>query len=625
MIVPLSSPFSLLHPKRFFMKSIQQILAYGSLLLLMLVIASCGTQPQQKVEETSIPPSAAKATPAVKAPHMNSTVLPVEYQRPKYTLGNEVSQDNKDLTHSDVIMKVGASIHSTAGPQPLRDIIKRLAALKGMNISWASDVDQSALVDVDINANDDFNDAIDNLLRQINYFHEIKGNTIFIKNKVTRQWHLAMPFIRQQYETDTGGDVLGSSADNNAFKGKISVKASGSPTGSTAFDTNNSKNSKSTFDLWENVENNLKVILDILETSETAVSSTQREFGGTGQYQGAYNQQEGSSSTNATGNASATRKEKSNAAGQEKLVKTSRQTSKTGAYFTIDKPVGIITVTATRDLLDKVDKYITSLKRELYKQVNIEAKVIEVQLTKNEDYGINWSKVLKNFGVTGTATFGVPNSSNTAGQVWPNPTSQSFISTISLNNATFNVFLNALKEQGTTKVLSSPKISVMNGEPAFITVGRNTTYISKVTSTESTSGAVPTTSYTVDTSSILSGVGLALTANIMDNNEVVLNLVPVTSTLQSPIEYKDFGLNSSGQAAASVGLPVVDVREMSTTVRVKNGEMLIIGGLINNTDKKDGQFAPILGDIPILKYLFGYKSNSLTKNELIILLKPTVL
>ncbi len=607
------------------MKSIQQIFAYGSLLLLLLVIASCGTQPQQKVEETSIPPTEAKATPAAKAPHMNSTALPVEYQKPKYTLGSEVAQESKELTHSDVIMKVGASIHSTAGPQPLRDIIKRLAALKGMNISWASDVDQSALVDVDINANDDFNEAIDNLLRQINYFHETKGNTIFIRNKVTRQWHLAMPFIKQQYETDTGGDVLGSSTDNTAFKGKINVKASGSPIGSTAFDSSNNKQNKAQFDIWENVENNLKVILDILETSETSVSSAQREYGGTGQSAGQYNQQEGTSGTNAGGTANVSSQSKTKGAEQSKLVKTSRQTSKTGAYFTIDKPVGIITVTATRDLLDKVDEYLTSLKRELYKQVNIEAKIIEVQLTKNEDYGINWSKVLKNFGVSGTATFGVANAAGTAGQVWPNPTSQSFISTISLNNATFNLFLNALKEQGTTKVLSSPKISVMNGQPAFITVGRNTTYIDKVTSSESTSGTVPTTTYTVDTSSILSGVGLALTANIMDNNEVVLNLVPVTSTLQSPIEYKDFGLNSSGQSAASVGLPVVDVREMSTTVRVKNGEMLIIGGLINNTDKKDGQFAPILGDIPILKYLFGYDSNALTKNELIILLKPTVL
>ena len=64
---------------------------------------------------------------------------------------------------------------------------------------------------------------------------------------------------------------------------------------------------------------------------------------------------------------------------------------------------------------------------------------------------------------------------------------------------------------------------------------------------------------------------------------------------------------------------------MSTTVRVKSGEMLIIGGLIDNRDKKDGQFLPVLGDIPLIKYLFGYESDALIKKELIILLKPTIL
>ena len=93
-------------------------------------------------------------------------------------VGNEKSKDDKELAKSDVVIKVGATIRSTTGPQPLRDILKRLAALKGMNISWASDVDQNALVDVDINANDDFHEAIDHLLRQINYFHDTKGITL---------------------------------------------------------------------------------------------------------------------------------------------------------------------------------------------------------------------------------------------------------------------------------------------------------------------------------------------------------------------------------------------------------------------------------------------------------------
>ncbi len=358
------------------MKSIQQIVKYGSsLILLLFVFTSCGTQPTQKIEEAPLPPQNSVSSPTAKANPVDLTTLPVEYQKPRYTIGNEQAKESKELAHSDVIMKVGASIHSTTGPQPLRDIIKRLASLKGMNISWASDVDQNALVDVDINANDDFDEAIDHLLRQISYYHEIKGNTLLIGNKQTRQWHLAMPFIKQRYSTDTGGDTLGGAENSTAFKGKITLNTSTTSAG-TSTGEKDDKNSEQ-FDIWKNVETNLKVILDILETSTTTVTNQEREFGVSSQN---------------SGNGNTNSQNKTAAAKPGKTIKTSRQTSKTGAYFTIDKPVGIITVTATQDLLEKVDNYITSLKKELYKQVNIEAKIIEVQLTKNSDIGLNWTK-----------------------------------------------------------------------------------------------------------------------------------------------------------------------------------------------------------------------------------------
>jgi MSHA type pilus biogenesis protein MshL len=598
------------------MKSIQQIFQYSGLLLLLLVFSSCSSQPPQKVEETPLPTPGSASAPPPKAQSLDSKALPVEYQKPSYVVGNEQTKIDKDLARSDVIVKVGASIHSTVGPQPLRDILKRLAALKGMNISWASDVDQNALVDVDINANDDFTEAIEHLLRQINYYHEIKGNTLVVKNKETRQFHVAMPFISQTYSTETGGDVLGGSKDTNAFKGKISLAGAGSPVGTSVGSEKGDSSKRTQFDIWQNIEANLKVILDILETSETTVTSQEREFGGTGLSLNP----EANSATNTPAGTTAKPAEKKAEVG--KSVKTSRQTSKTGAYFTIDKPVGIITVTATRDLLERVDNYLTSLQKQMYRQVNIEAKIIEVQLNNTSSMGIDWTNVLSKatpLSLTGTVGFG------DNGQLYPPSTtgSNKFISTFTLNSVNINVLLSALKEVGDTKVLSNPKLSVMNGQPSFITVGRNTTYISKVTSTQTTGSTNNTVTFTVDTSSILAGVGLALTANIMDNNEVIMNLVPVVSRLQNGV----VGTEQIGSAVngALIGLPVVDVREMSTTVKVKNGEMLVIGGLIDDTNQNTNSHIPVLGDIPILKYLFGNDSNTLTKTELIILLKPTIM
>jgi MSHA type pilus biogenesis protein MshL len=632
------------------MKSIQQIIQYSGLLLLLLVFSSCSPQPPQKVEEMPLNSAVGTAAPAKKAQGFDSTALPVEYQKPSYVVGeantNDRIQSDKELGRSDVAVKVGASIHSTTGPQPLRDIIKRLAALKGMNVSWASDVDQNALVDVDINANDDFEEAVDHLLRQINYFHELKGSTLLIKNKETRQFHIAMPFITQAYSTDTGGDVLGGNKDTSTFKGAIGLSAKGSPigtsvgTGGTSSDTT----TKSEFDIWQNIEANLKVILDILETTETTVNAQEREFGGTGQ------------SLNPVDNAATAQGNNPQGAGTTKkfdagkTVKTSRQTSKTGAYFTIDKPVGIITVTATRDLLERVDNYLTSLQKQMYRQINIEAKIIEVQLNDSSSTGIDWSKVLSaanplaftgniGFGNNGTVfpTSSIPtlttlNTANTPALTSVNNNTvitgatnntSKFISSFTMSAASFNVLLSALKDVGDTKVLSNPKISVMNGQPAFISVGRNTAYISKVTSTQTTGSTNNTVTFTVDTSTVLSGVGMALTANVMDNNEVVMNLVPVVSRLlNGVVQTVQIGTAANG---AQVGLPVVDVREMSTTVRVKNGEMLVIGGLINNTDQNDNNGIPYLSDIPLVKYLFSNSSKAVNKQELIILLKPTII
>jgi hypothetical protein len=167
------------------MKS-SKILLLAASLLLFLMLTSCSSldkQSEEKSSATDLSSDKASEEVAVAKPELPST-LPVQYQSPSYQVGEE---SKEELSQSkDVGMKVGATIKSTRGPQPLWDIMKRLAAIKGMNISWASDVDQKVLVDVDINASDDYNGAIANLLRQVDYFHEISGNTIVIKYKETQ-------------------------------------------------------------------------------------------------------------------------------------------------------------------------------------------------------------------------------------------------------------------------------------------------------------------------------------------------------------------------------------------------------------------------------------------------------
>ncbi len=589
------------------MKSFKNIFLYGSLLL-FLMLSACNSmqKPSEKAPDTLDAAQAQSENGSDPAKADVPATLPVQYQTPSYLVG----QDSKEELSKgeEVGMKVGATIKSTRGPQPLWDIMKRLAAIKNMNISWASDVDQKVLVDVDINAGDDYNESLANLLRQVDYFHEIEGNTIVVKYKETRQFHIAMPFTKQKYKTGTGGNVLGSQEDSNNIDGTIELKS----------DDNE-------FDVWKSIEANINSILDVWTTEAvTQTSETEKK--------------EGAPPTTTAGEPGGGDKK------TEKVVaEATRRLSGNKNIYIIDKPVGMITVTAPRPILERIDLYFKSLKKELYRQISIEAKIIEVRLTDNSSIGINWGEVLKNFSVDGAIAFG---SNALGGQVYPyifaneagtngveeldmngdgvadshqkiqDPTR--FVSKVSINPQNFTVFLNALKEQGDTTVLSNPKISVMNGQPAMITVGRNVTYIDNIESDlDSDSGVI---TYTVNTERILSGIGMALTATVLDGDEIILNLVPVTSELLEPIEYKDIG-----SLGATVGLPIVNVREMSTTVRVKNGEMLVIGGLISDTKDTQGAFAPVVGSIPLIKYLFGYEEKVSQKRELIILLKPVII
>lgn len=569
------------------MKYLKFCVISSSLLLLTLSLSSCSNNTQHQEQKSNLAQETVQSvakTETIAAPALPLS-LPVKYQTAAYVVDKDDS-DNISIAEESKL-KVGARITSTRGPQPLWDIIKRLASLKRMNVSWASDVDKNVLVDVDINANDDFYTALDNMLRQVDYFHEMNDNTIVIKFKETRQFQIAMPFTKQDYSTGTGGNLLGNIEGSNNVDGTINLSSKGNE-----------------FDIWDNIKLNLDTIMQIWTFRREG--ETVKE--GTGEIKDKAVAKEGSRSY--SGKKEVAALSESSDESTTSTAQSSGDVTGGEGYYLIDKPVGLITVTAPRPILEKVDAYITTLKKSLYQQISIEAKIIEVQLDDTSSIGINWSEVLKDFNINGLIEFGAN------GVIHPG--SGQFISRISLADKSFTVLLNALNEQGDTKILSNPRISVMNGQPALITVGKNVTYVDSIESErDSDTNEV---NFTVNTERILSGIGMGLTATILGNNEIIMNLVPITSELEEPIE-----LLPVGNEGGVVGLPVINVREMSTTVKVKDGEMLVIGGLISETKDKRGEFAPVLGDIPGLRYFFGFERKDHLKRELIILLRPQII
>ena len=549
-------------------RSIATLFVWAAIGLLL----TTGCAPAAKTTTTQDSLAATK-----QAKNLEAGQLPVRFQKPAYMLGDTSAQNIGAGNAEGLTIPVGADISSNTGPVALRDIMKRLAALKGMNISWASDVDQMAMVDVDIRAEDDFFKSLDNILRQKDYFQEVQGNTIVVKYRETRKFHVAMPFLKSSYNTGVGGDVLGGSVATSGLKGNIQLTSE-----------------KNDFDIWENVRKNLDQILDIWEETVPPPAAA------------------------ATGSAAQTGYAQPPAATPPApAAATSKRNVQAGkGYYSIDKPIGLITVTAPRPLVEKIAVYLENLKKELYRQISIEAKIVEVSIDNTESRGIDWTNFLtgKNVDFTLFGPNGIiydAETANSGGRV---------VSKIALAAGAnpFSLALNFLDTQGDTNVLANPKLSIMNGQPGLITAGDSVKYIDKVESrVDGTTGAV---TYTVTTATLMSGIGMSVIGTIMDNDEIILTLTPVTSKLEgNEVEY----ITGWG---GGIGVPRIKLREMNTTVRIKSGQVMVVGGLIDNAESGIGSNkVPFLGDIPLLGKLFSHSAKSTKKSELVIMLQPKIL
>lgn len=265
------------------------------------------------------------------------------------------------------------------------------------------------------------------------------------------------------------------------------------------------------------------------------------------------------------------------------------------------------------------------------KQVLIEAKLIEVGLTNSLHYGIQWDYFSidngKSLGKKGATTVGGTMSpaletispgvvgplDRQVNTIKPGGTgvflpSTAIFGALTLGRITNNYFLNAsltaAAAQGKVKVLSDPKIATLNNQPATINV---TTSIPYVTTTVTSSAATETVTY------VITGIKLAVTPSINADGRITLDINP------------DVSQPSATTASSTTGAPSIDSRNAKTTVLVKDGETIVIGGLISDSVSNQVAKIPILGDIPILGWLFRKKSVVRSRSELLIFVTPKIM
>jgi MSHA biogenesis protein MshL len=300
----------------------------------------------------------------------------------------------------------------------------------------------------------------------------------------------------------------------------------------------------------------------------------------------------------------------------------------TGHSVTVNAQTGVISVRAYPSELKNVDRFINSLQSSLNRQVILEAKILEVQLDDTYQAGIDWS-VLSNpayLSPTGGLASNAAGMGQNANQTFPDTNLNQLTGIFAIKvNGNFKTLIELLQSQGNVQVLSSPHISTVNNQKAVIKVGQDEFFVTGVSTTNSVVGTSTLPSQDVTLTPFFSGITLDVTPEISNENTVVLHIHPSVSKVTQ--QNKLIGLGSSTTGSPNtLNLPLAfsTIRESDNIVRAKNGQIIVIGGLMTNFTSEQIVETPGLGKIPFVGTLFRRTSQKSIKSELVILLRPVV-
>jgi MSHA biogenesis protein MshL len=323
-----------------------------------------------------------------------------------------------------------------------------------------------------------------------------------------------------------------------------------------------------------------------------------------------------------------------------------------GRNVIVNSQSGVIVVQALPAELRAVENFLKTMQLIVERQVVLEAKIIDVTLREGFEAGINWAAfrdgstraaggVVRPNTTIGPNPPGAPLSTPTA--VLPDgtiDTQSAFTATLgaaaaslatgltapgavfglALQTADFAALLTFLETQGSVNVLSSPRVATINNQKAVLKVGQDDFFVTNISTTSTTSGAGTVTTPTITVQPFFSGIALDVTPQIDDSNSIILHVHPQVSRVIEQRKTVDLG----NLGAFTLPLASSSVNETDTVVRVQDGNIVAIGGLMRQESLSVDSQVPGLGDVPGLGLLFQQRNRRATKSEIVILLKPTI-
>jgi general secretion pathway protein D len=280
----------------------------------------------------------------------------------------------------------------------------------------------------------------------------------------------------------------------------------------------------------------------------------------------------------------------------------------------VNRESGMIAVKATAKQHEQVQGFLDQVLDSVQRQVLIEATIAEVRLSDRYQAGIDWSLVSSDPNATATQDL-------LGGNLGQTPFfSFNIAETISGNP--LNVTLRALETFGDVKVLSSPKVMAINNQSALLKVVDNEVYFT--TDVEAVPGSVnqnSTVAIDTNVNTVPVGLVMAVTPFIDENEVVTLNVRPTISRIIGFVADPNPALAEAGVTSE---IPVIQVREIESVLKIENGDTAVIGGLMQDQIDKSMTGIPILSSIPVLGALFRYQDDQYVKSELVIFIRPVV-
>ena len=278
----------------------------------------------------------------------------------------------------------------------------------------------------------------------------------------------------------------------------------------------------------------------------------------------------------------------------------------------LNRTAGVVTVTTDATRMREVAQYLEAVQEGSLRQVRIEARIVEVELDDRNRLGIDWAAPnLAELGRYDAGAFLL-----SGGGVIPGEELDITSGLEITHDGSFRAVLNALSQQGSINVVSQPKILALNNQTAQIRVATDTPYFVQTKSAVPGTINVPAQPAQFEQRTASLGLVLQVTPHVAQDGWITLEIAPVItrSTGRVPSPDPDF--------AESAGPLIVDVKQTSVMARVRSGETVVLGGLIQDDTRQDVSKVPLFGDLPMVGGLFRDTLDTTSRRELVVFVTP---